>query len=170
MSAIIESKALLFSSSIDIPAVTRERVVDLLNSRLADSIDLKTQAKHAHWNVKGPEFFALHQLFDAIAGHCDEQSDVIAERVTALGGVAKCIAQLVVRNSNIPDYDLDATLGEQHIRALGKGIMGFAAQLRADIDLVEGFGDKPSADLLTEIVRQADKDLWLLEAHLQTRR
>ena len=120
--------------------------------------------------MKGPEFFALHQLFDAIASHCDEQSDLIAERVTALGGVAKCIAQLVVRNSNIPDYDLDATLGEQHIHALGKGIMSFAAQLRADIDLVEGFGDKASADLLTEIVRQADKDLWFLEAHLQTRR
>jgi starvation-inducible DNA-binding protein len=106
-------------------------------------------------------------LFDSIAGHCEAQSDLIAERVTALGGVAKGIVQLVVRNSSVPDYDLDATLGEQHIRVLGKGMMSFAAQLRADIDLVEGLGDKASADLLTEIVRQADKDLWFLEAHLQ---
>lgn len=170
MSANVQTQALLFSSSIDIPADKRERLVDLLNARLADSIDLKTQAKHAHWNVKGKEFFALHQLFDTIASHFEEQSDLIGERVTALGGVAKGTARLVVRNSTVPEYDLDAMVGEQHIRALGKGIASFAARVREDINFAEGLGDKASADLLTEIVRQTDKDLWFLEAHLQTER
>jgi len=158
---------LLLPSSIDIPAVTREGVVDLLNLRLADSIDLKMQAKHAHWNVKGGGFFALHQLFDTIAHHCDDQADLIAERVTALGGVAKGTVELVMRNSGIPDYDPTATLGDEHIRALRKGMAIFAAQLRADIDRAEALGDRASGDLLTEVVRQADKDLWFLEAHLQ---
>lgn len=168
MSVMIESRAMLFRSIIGIPADKRERLVELLNKRLADSINLKTQAKHAHWNVKGKEFIALHQLFDVIASHCEEQSDLIAERVTALGGVAKGVAQLVVRNSGIPDYELDTILGEQHIRAVGKGIVSYATQLRADIELAEELGDKASADLLTEIVRTADKDLWFLEAHLQS--
>ena len=117
--------------------------------------------------MKGKEFFVLHQLFDAIAGHCEEQSDLIAERVTALGGVAKGIASLVVESSSVPSYDSEAVLGEQHIRALAKGIASFAAQVRTGIDLAEKLGDKATADLLTEILRQADKDLWFLEAHLQ---
>jgi len=167
MSTIIEPKALLFNTSIDIAADIRERVIDLLNSRLADSIDLKMQAKHAHWNVKGKEFFSLHQLFDTIARHCDEQADLIAERVTALGGIAKGTVEFVLRNSGIPDYDSNATLGEQHIRALTKGLAILAADLRADIDRTEAMGDRASADLLTEAVRLVDKDLWFLEAHLQ---
>ena len=166
MSATIESRALLFGTSIDLPRDTRARIVDLLNVRLADTIDLKTQAKHAHWNVKGKEFFALHQLFDAIAEHCEQQSDLIAERVTALGGVAQGIVKLVVSNSSVPDYDLFAIVGEQHIRAVAKGLASFSRQARADIELAEKLGDKATADLLTEIVRQTDKDLWFVEAHL----
>jgi|SRR5579872_66789 len=166
MSAIMESRTLSFSTSVDIPAEARGRIVDLLNVRLADAIDLKTQAKHAHWNVKGKEFFALHQLFDAIAEHCEQQSDLIAERVTALGGVAQGIVKLVVSNSSVPDYDLSAIVGEQHLRALAKGLASFSRQARADIELAEKLGDKATADLLTEIVRQTDKNLWFVEAHL----
>ncbi len=166
-STMSESKTRLFRSSIDIPQHTRAQVVDLLNLRLADAIDLKMQAKHAHWNAKGKEFFTLHQLFDSIAGRCEEQSDLVAERVTALGSVAKGTAGFVVRNSSVPDYDLAATTGEQHVRALAKSVASFAAQLRCDINLTEELGDKATADVLTEVVRQVDKDLWFLEAHLQ---
>lgn len=163
MSAIMESRALLFSTSIDIPADTRGRIVDLLNVRLADTIDLKTQAKHAHWNVKGKEFFALHQMFDTIAEHCEQHSDLLAERVTALGGVAQGVVRLVVSNSSVLEYDLSAIAGEQHIRAVAKGLASFSRQARANIELAEKLRDKATADLLTEIVRQADKDLWFVE-------
>jgi len=163
-----ESETTFFRSSIDIPENVRAQVVDVLNLRLADAVDLKTQAKHAHWNVKGNEFFALHQLFDSIAGHCEEQSDLIAERVTALGGIAMGTARLVVRSSSIPNYDSSATVGAQHIRALAKGVAKFAEQLRGGIGFTEELGDKGTSDLLTEVVRQVDKDLWFLEAHLQS--
>jgi starvation-inducible DNA-binding protein len=159
-------KTMFLNNDIDIPEETRARIVDMLNLRLADAVDLQTKAKHAHWNVKGTEFFALHQLF-AIAGRCAQHSDLIAERVTALGGVAGGTVRLVAQNSSIPDYDLDATVGQQHIRALAKGIARFGAELRTGIDSAEQLGDKGTADLLTEVVRQVDKDLWLLEAHLQ---
>jgi starvation-inducible DNA-binding protein len=167
MTAILESSATLFRSSMGIPVETRGQIVERLNLRLCDALDLKLQAKHAHWNVKGMEFLALHQLFNDIASHCEEQSDLIAERVTALGGVAKGLARFVVENSSVPTYGLDAVLGEQHIRVLTKGIAGFGARVRADIELAEKLGDKASADLLTEVLRQVDKDLWLVEAHLQ---
>ncbi len=166
-STMSESRTMSFGSSIDIPVEIRSQVVGLLNLRLADAIDLKMQAKHAHWNAKGKEFFALHQLFDGIAGHCEQQSDMVAERVTALGGIAKGTAKVVVQNSSVPDYDLGATTGEQHVRALVKSVASFAARLRTDINFTDELGDKATADVLTEVVREVDKDLWFLEAHLQ---
>lgn len=168
MSAITESTPLMFRTSIDIEADVRGRIVDRLNLRLADAIDLKARAKQAHWNVKGRDFFALHQLFDSLADHCEQHSDHIAERLTALGGVAKGTLPLVVQNSSLPDYDWMIHLGEQHIRALGMALALFGSQLRGDLEFAEGLGDRASADLLSEIARQVDKDLWMLEAHIQS--
>jgi starvation-inducible DNA-binding protein len=156
-----------FTTSIDISEKTRLELADLLNARLADTVDLKTQAKQAHWNVKGIQFLQLHELFDSIAGHLEEASDLLAERVTALGGTALGTARLVAATSSLKEYDLNATTGEQHLRALAKGLGALANAARTAIDKSDQLGDKATADLFTEIVRQADKDLWFLEAHLQ---
>lgn len=166
--SLIKTNQLAFSTSIDVAADVRERFIDRLNLRLADAIHVKLMAKHAHWNVKGKGAFALHQLFDVIAEHGEEQSDLIAERTAALGGLAEGALRQVVENSGLPDYDLDAHLGEQHLRALAIPLALFGSQLRADSDFAEDLGDRASADLLTQIVQQVDKDLWMVEAHLQS--
>jgi starvation-inducible DNA-binding protein len=156
-----------FNTSVKLTESTRQQIIDILNDRLADTIDLKTQAKQAHWNVKGPEFFQLHELFDSIAGHLDDQADLIAERVTALGGTALGTARVVASTSAIPEYDLDAVGGLDHVVALSERLAKAANQFRTEIDRTDDLGDKATADLFTQITRDADKDLWFLEAHLQ---
>lgn len=157
----------VFHTSIDIPESKRQELIQLLNQNLADTLDLKTQVKQAHWNVRGREFFQLHELFDAVATHLEGATDLIAERVTALGGYALGTARLAVQNSTIPEYDLEITQGEDHVRAVVKRLAKLAANVRAAIDKSDELGDKSTADLFTEVSRQADKDLWFLEAHLQ---
>ncbi len=156
-----------FHTSIDIPEKKRQELVDLLNARLADTLDLKTQVKQAHWNVKGKEFFQLHELFDSVATHLEEATDLIAERVTALGGYALGTARMAAAASTLPEYDLDAVKGEEHVRAVVQRLAKVAAAVRKAIDRSDELGDKSTADLFTEVSRQADKDLWFLEAHLQ---
>ena len=156
-----------FHTSIDIVEKKRLELIDLLNARLADTLDLKTQAKQAHWNVKGHEFFQLHELFDSVAAHLEAHSDLIAERATALGGTALGTARIAAAASSIPEYDLDAVKGEEHVRALVQRLAKLAAGARKGIDRASELGDQGTADLFTEVVRDADKDLWFLEAHLQ---
>jgi starvation-inducible DNA-binding protein len=161
------TKSRLFSTGVDIEQDQRVQIIELLNARLADSTDLKTQTKHAHWNIKGLNFYQLHELFDEIAEHFDDFSDLLAERATALGGVANGTVRQAAANSSIDEYDLNAITGEQHVRALSQRIAVFANSCREAIDQTDELEDKGTADVFTEIVRQADKDLWFLEAHIQ---
>ncbi|HWR13974.1 MAG TPA: DNA starvation/stationary phase protection protein Dps [Terriglobales bacterium] len=154
-----------FKSSIEIPQ--RSRIIEILNARLADSTDLKTQTKFAHWNVKGPQFFQLHELFDQVAPHFDDYADLLAERAVQLGGVANGTLRQAAAASSISEYDFEAITGTEHVRALVKNIARFAALVREAIDQTDGLGDKDTADIFTEISRQVDKDLWFLEAHVQ---
>ncbi len=156
-----------FKTSIDIPEKRRAELIELLNARLADSTDLKTQTKHAHWNVKGPNFIQLHELFDDIAPHFDDYADLLAERAVQLGGVANGTLREAVSASSIPEYDLSAVSGTEHVKALVKNIAKFAALVREAIDKSDELEDKDTADIFTEISRQTDKDLWFLEAHVQ---
>jgi starvation-inducible DNA-binding protein len=161
------TKNTLFPASLNIPEEIRTQVIEILNARLADTIDLKTQAKQAHWNVKGIQFFQLHELFDQIAEHLDAAADLLAERVTALGGVANGTARQAAKTSSIPEYDLNAVSAPEHVRALSQRLAALANAARDAIDRTDDLGDAATADVFTEIVREADKDLWFLEAHLQ---
>ncbi len=156
-----------FRTSVNVDENTRQKINTILNQRLADTLDLKLQTKHAHWNVKGANFQQLHELFDRIAPHFDDAADLLGERVTQLGGVANGTVRQVAAASSIPEYDLDAVDGTAHLQALVARLAKFANQVREDIDRTDQLGDPGTADLLTEISRQADKDLWFLEAHLQ---
>jgi starvation-inducible DNA-binding protein len=156
-----------FETSVHLPEKTRHEIIDLLNARLADTLDLKTQAKQAHWNVKGKQFLQLHELFDTIATGAEAHSDLIAERVTALGGIALGTARMVAATSSLREYDLNAVTGEQHLKALSRALAQVGNAAREAIDRSAELGDQGTADLFTEIVRAADKDLWFLEAHLQ---
>lgn len=161
------SKPILHPTRIQFSADQRIQIIDLLNHHAIDLRDLHLQAKFAHWNVKGLQFFQLHELFDALADHLDGFVDLVAERVTVLGGRALGTVQMISRHSRLPEYPLDATDGSIHLTALAERYGRYAALVRSDIGTSAEWGDADTADLLTEISRGIDKDLWFLEAHLQ---
>jgi starvation-inducible DNA-binding protein len=155
-----------YKTGINLDEDVREKLIELLNARLADSLDLSTQAKQAHWNVKGIHFYQLHLLFDTIAEHVEGWVDLVAERATALGGVALGTARLAAKASSLPEYNLNAVSGEQHLKALSQNLAKYGNLIRKGIDEADDLGDKGTSDLFTQIVRAADEDLYFLESHL----
>ena len=156
-----------FPTHIDLPESDRQPLIGLLNGRLADTADLYSQVKQAHWNVKGPNFFQLHQLFDQLAAEVFPYIDLIAERATALGGVAMGTARMAAASSSLPEYFVEATEGQRHLKALIDRYAVFTTNIRKAIDIADEHHDRSTADLFTEISRTADKQLWFLEAHVQ---
>lgn len=157
----------LYRTKNDLPESTRREVVELLNARLADCIDLETQCKQAHWNVKGPTFIALHELFDDIHEAADEYADLIAERIVQLGGVAEGTVGVVTQRTTLVDYPIGLSKGSEHVAALSDALATFGRAVRMGIDEMTELQDAGSADVLTEISRGVDKWLWFVEAHQQ---
>jgi len=151
----------------DLAKGKREKVIELLNARLADAIDLKTQAKQAHWNVKGHQFISLHELFDQVATAVEAHVDLIAERVTALGGTALGTARVVAQKSTLSEYPLEIVDGTAHVDALSTAMADFGKKIREGIDDTDKLGDADTTDLFTEVSREIDKLLWFVEAHIQ---
>jgi starvation-inducible DNA-binding protein len=160
----------MFDTRNDLPPGTRTKVIEVLNARLADAIDLGTQTKHAHWNVKGPSFIALHELFDKVAESVEEHIDTIAERVTALGGTARGTLASVARTTSLKPYPEDISEGLAHVDALSAALADFGAKVRAAIATTAELGDADTSDLFTGVSRENDKYLWFLEAHLHAKR
>ena len=160
----------MFKTKNDIPEATRVKAIELLNARLADSIDLQTQTKQAHWNVKGPNFIALHELFDKINEDVEDYVDDIAERAVQLGGVAEGTAWMVAKRSSLAEYPAKAVDGRSHVEALSSALAAFGAAARKGIDEANELGDLDTADLFTEVSRGIDKSLWFVEAHQQAER
>ncbi len=156
----------LYSSRIDLTEAVRDKVSTLLNQTLAATLDLKTQTKQAHWNVKGLDFYQLHELFDEMAGELEEYVDMVAERVTALGAIAYGTARVAAASSILPEYPLEIAGGREHVEALAERYAAYAKHAREAIDATDELGDADTADLYTEISRTIDKRLWFLEAHL----
>ena len=160
----------MFKSKNDLSETTRVKAVELLNARLADCIDLQTQTKQAHWNVKGPHFIGLHELFDKINEGVEDYVDDLAERVVQLGGVAEGTARAVAKRSSLAEYPAKAVDGRGHVEALSSVLAAFGAAARRAIDQANELGDLDTADLFTEVSRGIDKWLWFVEAHLQAER
>jgi starvation-inducible DNA-binding protein len=159
----------MFKTKNDLPESTRAKAIELLNARLADCKDLQTQVKQAHWNVKGPNFIALHELFDKINDEVDDYVDEIAERAVQLGGVAEGTARMVAKRSTLPEYP-SVSDGHSHVDALSTVLAAFGKSARKAIDQANDLGDLDTADLFTEVSRGIDKWLWFVEAHLQAER
>lgn len=157
----------MYQTRIDIPAGQRKKTIKLLQAGLADAVDLFTQIKQAHWNVKGPNFIALHELFDSVAEIVEDQSDLLAERITALGGRADGTARVAAAQSAIAEFPFDLKSGRDFVAAVADRLAAFGARARAAIDAATKLGDANTADLFTEISRETDKQLWFVEAHLQ---
>jgi starvation-inducible DNA-binding protein len=160
----------MFKTKNDLPETTRVKAIELLNARLADCIDLQTQTKQAHWNVKGPNFIAIHELFDKINEDVEDYVDDIAERAVQLGGVAEGTARTAAKRSALAEYPAKAVDGHSHVEALSSALAAFGAAARKAIDQSNDLGDLDTADLFTEVSRGIDKWLWFVEAHLQAER
>jgi starvation-inducible DNA-binding protein len=160
-------KQRLYPTRIDMSVGARSQIVELLNATLATTLDLKTQVKQAHWNVKGMDFYQLHLLFDEMATELEEYVDTVAERVTALGGFAVGTARVAAADSILPEFPFDIVDGKEYVTALADRYAPYAQHLRVAIDKAAELGDADTADLYTEISRTIDKRLWFLEAHLQ---
>jgi starvation-inducible DNA-binding protein len=160
----------MFKTKNDLSEATRVKMIELLNARLADCTDLQTQTKHAHWNVKGPNFIALHELFDKINEEVEDYVDDIAERAVQLGGVAEGTARMVARRSSLSEYPANAVDGRNHVEALSSALAAFGKVARKAITEANELGDLDTADLFTEVSRGIDKWLWFVEAHLQAER
>ena len=159
--------ARLYPTKNDLPEATRSEVISLLNQRLADGIDLQTQCKQAHWNVKGPDFIGLHKLFDDVNEDVEQYVDMIAERIVQLGGIAEGSVGAVEGRSTLPDYPLALSTGAEHVAALSDALAAFGRTARIAIEEMNELEDAGSADLLTGISRGIDKWLWFVEAHQQ---
>ena len=157
----------MFDTANDLPESTRKAMIALLNQELADTSDLYSQVKQAHWNVKGIHFYPLHLLFDQLAEHLQDDADAIAERATALGGYALGTVRMAAAASQLPELPDDIDAGVDYVQALVERYGQHASNVRDGIDKADKAGDQDTADLFTEISRQLDKDLWFLQAHLQ---
>jgi starvation-inducible DNA-binding protein len=155
----------MYRPKIHLAESVRNASIGLLQRRLADAVDLAAQAKQAHWNVKGASFAALHELFDRVAAAATDYGDLIAERIVALGGAAEGTVRVAAERSSLPRYPLTVTGAAGHIEVLSDALATFGGSVRAAIDAAADIGDPATADLFTEIARNADKQLWLVEAH-----
>jgi len=149
----------MFKTKNGLSEATRVKAVELLIARLADCIDLQTHTKHAHWNVKGPNFIALHEVFDKINEEVEDYVDDIAERAVQLGGVAEGTARMVAKRSSLSEYPVNTVDGRSHLEALSSALAAFGTAARKGIDQANELGDLDTADLFTEVSRGIDK--WL---------
>jgi len=165
-----KESARMFPTENDIPQERRVALNELMNQRLADAVDLQLQVKQAHWNVKGPHFIGLHELFDDIDEAVESYVDLIAERIVQLGGMAEGTVRIAAKRSRLEEYPLDIADGALHVEAVARALSTFGHDARNTIDEADALGDADTADLFTEVSRGIDKWLWMVEAHSQAPR
>jgi starvation-inducible DNA-binding protein len=151
-----------------LPEKARERIAESLNDRLADGLDLQSQIKVAHWNIKGPLFASLHPLFDSFASDLAEHNDAIAERAVTLGGTAFATARQAAKRSKLPEYPREARRELDHVQALAERIDVYLAGLRESRALADELEDADTVDMLTEFITEFEKHAWFLYATLET--
>ena len=160
----------MYPTKNTLPEKIRTQISGLLQGHLSNSLDLATQAKQAHWNVKGPDFISLHELFDKIAESSEEYIDLIAERIVQLGGIAEGTLKAAAQRTQLPDYPLNISAGHDHVNALAHTLATYGEYVRKAIALADELSDHDTADIMTQISREVDKYLWFVEAHIQAPR
>jgi len=157
----------VYETENDIPQELRLKLNVLTNQSLADAVDLQMQIKQAHWNVKGPHFIGLHELFDRIDEAVESYVDLIAERIVQLGGIAEGTVRVAAGRSRLEEYPLVIADGRAHVEAVSMALSTFGREARATINQANELDDADTADIFTEISRGIDKWLWFVEAHTQ---
>jgi starvation-inducible DNA-binding protein len=151
----------------NLPSNVRTSMISLLNAALADGIDLALTTKQAHWNLKGPQFIAIHEMLDGFRDEQDEWNDTMAERIAQLGGTALGTTQAVSASTRLPAYPTDVYAIADHLAALIDRYAAYGKTVREGIDESDDAGDADTADIFTEVSRGIDKQLWFIEAHVQ---
>ena len=144
----------------------RKTAISELQACMSDGLSLSLALKQAHWNLKGPNFIAVHELLDGVKTRLDPNIDDMAERIQQLDGTAVGTVEEVARATRLAPYPTDLTSAEDHLREVADRLRGYGERVRKAIDSVDEAGDADSADILTAASRQADKDLWFLQSHL----
>jgi len=160
----------MYPTKNTLPEKIRIQMCGMLQEHLSNSLDLVSQAKQAHWNVKGPDFISLHELFDKIAEDSEEYIDLIAERIVQLGGIAEGTLKIAAKRTALPDYPLNISSGHEHVNALAHTLATYGESIRKAIGASTELMDPDTADLMTQISREVDKYLWFVEAHVQAPR
>ena len=160
----------MYPTKNTLPEKIRIQICGMLQDHLSNSLDLATQAKQAHWNVKGPDFISLHELFDKVAEDSEEYIDLIAERIVQLGGIAEGTLRAAAKRTLLPDYPLNISAGHDHVNALAHTLASYGEGVRKAISLADELMDQDTADILTQVSRAVDKYLWFVEAHVQAPR
>ena len=157
----------MYETENDISKIRRSELNAIMNQRLASAVDLQMQMKQAHWNVKGPSFIGLHELFDKVDEAVESYVDMIAERIVQLGGIAEGTVRMSAARSRLAEYPLGLADGMAHVEAVARGLSTFGQDARLTIAEASELGDADTADLFTEISRGLDKWLWFVEANSQ---
>ena len=160
----------MYPTKNTLPEKIRTQISGILQEHLSNSLDLVSQAKQAHWNVKGPDFISLHELFDKIAEDSEEYIDLIAERIVQLGGIAEGTLKIAAKRTALPEYPLNISAGHDHVNALAHTLATYGETIRKAIGAANELMDPDTADLMTQISREVDKYLWFVEAHVQAPR
>jgi starvation-inducible DNA-binding protein len=157
----------MYKNRVALPDDVKKKVVGIMNKKLASSLDMYSQAKFAHWNVKGMNFYQLHLVFDATAKVIFKQIDPIAERITQLGGVANGTVRQSAESSAIAAYPVESISGPEHLVALANALGTYCKELRKASDDIDDAGDEPTADFFKQLVVEAEEELYFLESHLE---
>ena len=157
----------MYETRIALSPEVKAQVVDVMQERLAEALDMYSQAKFAHWNVKGDNFYQLHLVFDKVAETIFPQIDEIAERLTQLGGVANGTVRQSAMVSRIPEYNVDLVAGMEHVCALADALGHYCKELREASDKIDEIGDEPTSDFFKQLVVEAEEVLYFLESHLE---
>jgi starvation-inducible DNA-binding protein len=157
----------MYETENDISKERRSELNALMNQRLASAVDLQSQMKQAHWNVKGPSFIGLHELFDKVDEAVENYVDKIAEHIVQLGGIAEGTVRVSAARTRLPEYPLEIAEGMAHVEAVARALSTFGQEARGTIDEANALDDADTADLFTEVSRGIDQWLWFIEAHSQ---
>lgn len=157
----------MYKNRVALPDDTKKQVCEIMNVKLAAALDTYTQAKYAHWNVKGMNFYQLHLVFDATAKVIFKHIDSIAERITQLGGTANGTVRMSAASSPIQPYNVEALSGPQHVEALANTVGAYCKELRDASEKIDGLKDEPTADFFKQLVVGAEEELYFLESHLE---
>ena len=157
----------MYPNRVALSSEVKMKVVGVMQERLAEASDMYSQAKFAHWNVKGDNFYQLHLVFDSVAETIFKHIDPIAERITQLGGVANGTVRQAACVSKLPEYPVETVVGLEHVNALADALGHYCEELREASDKIDDLGDEPTSDFFKQLVIEAEEQLYFLESHLE---